>query len=422
MTDFDVVLFGPTGVTGREVARYLGRRAPELGMSWAVAGRNEKRIRDALDAVDAKPDGVLVADVNDQASIEAMVASATVVANLVGPYARYGEPVYAACAAGGTHQLDLTGEIDWVRAMIDHYDDEATRSGAKIVPTSGFEALPFDLGVLLAAQQLHERTGDPVVSVDAAVTTETSMAVSSLTDAVSGGTFLSMVDVIRRGIDARLKDPYTLDTPGSRATGRYDLRPRKHSGTHQWLAPMVPSMYLNPAVVHRTASLLRDSGDSIHADNFMFQEGMAVDSMVPKPIAGPAAALMCAMSVGMTAAGSLPEQWRGRVADWMERVGPKSGDGPKPEDLDKWSYRLDLRATDARGATQDVVVEADTHPGYKSTAMMVGEAALALAESNDSLPDGAGFLTPATALGLGSLDRFGAAEVRFSARSRPTSA
>ena len=115
----------------------------------------------------------------------------------------------------------------------------------------------------------------------------------------------------------------------------------------------------------------------------------------------------------MGAAGRLPAAVRAPMADFLLKVGPKAGTGPKPEDLDAWTYRLDVRATDARGATQDVVVEADGHPGYKSTATMVGEAALALADTMSGVPDGAGFLTPATALGLASIDRLEEAGVRF---------
>ena len=44
---------------------------------------------------------------------------------------------------------------------------------------------------------------------------------------------------------------------------------------------------------------------------------------------------------------------------------------------------------------------------------MVGEAALALADTMSGVPDGAGFLTPATALGLASIDRLEEAGVRF---------
>src|SRR5687768_12204346 len=112
---FDVILLGPTGVTGREVARYLAARAPQLGLRWAVAGRDRGRIDAALESVGATPDGIVLADVGDPTSIDAMVEQGRVVANLVGPYTRYGEPVHRACARAGVHQLDLTGEIEWVR-------------------------------------------------------------------------------------------------------------------------------------------------------------------------------------------------------------------------------------------------------------------------------------------------------------------
>lgn len=416
MTDFDLVLFGPTGVTGREVARYLSSRAPDLGLRWAVAGRDRSRIDAALERVGATPDGVLVAEVTDETSIADMVAATRVVANLVGPYARYGEPVYAACARAGVHQIDLTGEIDWVRAMIDRYDEVATASGAKIVPTAGFESIPFDLGALYVAHALHARTGERVMEVDAAVTTESSVPARRLSDALSGGTFESMIDVLKRGIDDRLRDPYVLDVAGSSGHGSYDNRPRKHPVTGRWLAPMMPAPFLNPPVVHRSASLLRASGDRIYADGFRYREGMATDGMAPRHAAAPAAAVMAATSAAMTGVGRLPASLRVSATRMLARVGPKSGDGPAPEDLDAWSYRVDLRATDLRGATQDAAITAAGHPGYKSTAMMIGEAAAALADPAGGAPDGAGFLTPATALGLAGVDRMTAAGLDFTLR------
>jgi len=417
MTDpsrrFDVVLLGPTGVTGREVARYLHRRAPELGLTWAVAGRDRERIEATLASVGAVPADVLHADTTDPGSIEAVVGAATVVADLVGPFARHGEPVYAACARLGTHCIDPCGEIDWISDMIRRYDERATASGAVIVPTAGFEALPFDLGALFAAHALHERTRLAVRSVDVAVTitSDRDLRVRSAADTVSGGTFASGLEQIRRG-RSEVTDPHLLDT-GVRRHGRYDLRPRKHAGTGKWLSPMVPSPFLNPPVVHRSASLLRDSGDSIHADDFEYREGVATAGMLPGAFAAPAAVAGSLLAMGMGTLTRARESVRRSVADTLERLGPSPGDGPRPDDLDRWRYRLDVRAVDVRGGTQDVVVEADGHPGYKSTATMLGEAALALADPEAPTPDGAGFLTPATALGLGVLDRFESAGLRF---------
>lgn len=408
---FDVVLFGPTGVTGREVARYLHHRAPQLGLTWAVAGRDRGRVQESLAMVGAEPAEVLIADATDAGSIEAMVSATAVVADLVGPFTRYGEPVYEACARLGRRCVDPTGETAWVRRMIDRYDDLATDTGAVMVPTAGFEALPFDLGTLFAAQQLHERTGRPVVSADVAISIDGDVPVRSVSDVVSGGTFASGVEMVRHG-GRQVADPHLLDT-GEHAPGRYDLRPRKHAGTGEWLAPMFPLPFLNPTVVHRSAALLRDSGDSIHAPAFEYLEGTVTSSSVPRAVAPVAAVALALLSTGMGLVNRAPEAVRGVLADTMVRVGPSPGDGPRTEDLDRWSYRLDVRVTDTGGATLDAVVEGDGHPGYKSTSTMLGEAALALADPDAPTPDGAGFLTPATALGLEVLDRFEHAGLRF---------
>lgn len=411
--EFDLVLFGPTGVTGREVARYLHRRAPELGLRWAVAGRDRGRIDASLSAVGAEPDGVLLADTSDPASVEAMVERAAVVADLVGPFTRHGEPVYAACARLGRHCVDPTGEIAWVRRMIDRYDDLATDTGAVIVPAAGFEALPFDLGALFVAHQLHERTGLLVENVDAVVTIESDVPPRRLTDSLSGGTFHSGLEMLRAG-GADMLDPHVLDT-AERRPGRYDLRPRKHAGTGVWASPVLPLPFIDPPVVHRSAALLRDSGDRIHAADFTYREGMAPPAGVPA-WAAPVVAVPLALTA--TAMGLLcraPQGVRRTAADLLGRAGPAPGDGPRPEDLHRWRYRIDLRATDVSGGTLDAVVEADGHPGYLSTATVLGEAALCLADPVAPTPEGAGFLTPATALGLAVLDRFEEAGLRIRA-------
>jgi short subunit dehydrogenase-like uncharacterized protein len=409
----DVLLFGPTGVTGREVARHLARRAPTLGLTWGVAGRDRSKVDRVLDGLPSQPQLVLRADSADPASIDAMARSATVIANLVGPYARHGEVVYEACIRHGTHQLDLTGEIDWLARMIEAHGDAAGASGAKIVPTAGFEALPFDLGALLAASTAAERSGSPVAAVDVAVTMIGSARVRSASDAVSGGTFVSGVEAIRRGPGRAFTDPYVLDPPASSASGSYALVPRRHAGTGAWLGPMVPSPFLNPPIAHRSAALLRAEGDVTFAPGFRYSEGMTTTGTVPSPLAPLAAAALSSFQAGFGLASRAPRFVRGRIADTLLALGPRSGDGPDPADLDAWSYRLDVRATTTSGDTVDVVVDADGHPGYKSTATMVGEAALVLADAAAPLPERTGFLTPATALGADVLDRFGEAGARF---------
>ena len=88
-----------------------------------------------------------------------MASRARVVLNLVGPYTLYGRPVIEACVAGGAHYADLTGEIPFVRQMIDAFDDRAAQAGVKLVQVCGFESLPPDLAVLLAAETARDRWG-----------------------------------------------------------------------------------------------------------------------------------------------------------------------------------------------------------------------------------------------------------------------
>ena len=413
-TRYDVVVFGPTGVTGREVARYLARRAPSLGLSWAVAGRDRGKVDAVLAGLPSKPAAVLHADTDDEAGIDALAASSAVIANLVGPYARHGEVVYEACARHGTHELDLTGEVDWLATMIERHHDAAVASGATIVPTAGFEALPFDLASALAARAAHQRSGTPVVAVDVAVTTKSDATVRRPADAVSGGTFVSGIEALRRGPGAAFTDPYLLDPPGEDRPRRpYDLTPRRHAGTGAWLAPMVPSPFLNPPVVHRGAALRRAGGDPTFAPSFRYREGMATGATVPDALAPFAAGTLSLLQSGFGLAARAPDPVRRSLADLLLRFGPSPGEGPAEADLDRWSYHLDVRATAGDGTWADVTVDADGHPGYKSTATMVGEAALLLADASAAVPATAGFATPATALGVDELDRFTHAGARF---------
>ncbi len=140
---------------------------------------------------------------------------------------------------------------------------------------------------------------------------------------------------------------------------------------------------------------------------------MATGGTVPGPLAPLAAAGLSAFQMGFALSARAPGPVRDRLADLLLRIGPKAGDGPAVEDLDRWSYRLDVRATTEGGSVAGVTVQAQGHPGYKSTATMIGEAALLLADASADVPTGAGFLSPATALGTDELDRFSHADLDF---------
>ena len=191
--DLDLIVFGATGFTGRHVAAYLSARASEAGLTWAAAARDGERAARALEQVDAQPDELISADVGDPASLAAMAARGRFVLDLVGPYALYGRPVIEACIEQGTGYLDLTGEIPFVREILIDLDAHARAAGVKIIQVSGFEALPADLLVRMAAEIAAERHGEPLAAADLAVTTRMPPGIPRLSDGVSGGTFQSVV-------------------------------------------------------------------------------------------------------------------------------------------------------------------------------------------------------------------------------------
>ena len=180
------------------------------------------------------------------------------------------------------------------------------------------------------------------------------------------------------------------------------------------MAPVFPSPLINPPVLHRTAALSRADGHGVFDDGYRYLEGTITASMLRSAdmpgVARAASAVMALGQAAVAGAQSLPRVVRSRIADALERMGPAPGTGPRPETLDDWSYRIDVHAVTARGETADVMVEAVGHPGYKSTATLIGEAALAIASMRTVRP---GYGTPAAVLGIANLDRFGHAGARF---------
>ena len=415
---FDVIVFGPTGVTGREVVRYLDQRATQVGATWAVAGRDRARIDAVLDRLGATPDGVVLADVTDKPSIEAMVERARVVVNLVGPYTQYGEPVHAACARAGVHQLDLTGEIDWVRLMIERYGSTAEASGAAILPCAGFESLPFDLAALLAASTAHRarwvvrdgrrrrrhvfrpghdgrchrcrvRGNVRVARRDPAQWPEwAARSACARPDRVETYPRLrppTASTLRKRGV-AGAAVPFTVDQPTGAAPNRWPA-------TRRWRRGVRGRLPLPGGHGHRVHA--RTDQPARHGACRLRGDGIG--------------------SVGRDRRPAAAARVRAGLADALSRIGPAPGTGPRPDTLDDWSYQIDVRATTASGETADVHVEALGHPGYKSTATLVGEAALAVA---DLATPRAGYVTPATVLGVDNLDRFAHAGARFDVAER----
>ena len=212
----DVVVFGATGVTGRRVSVYLAEQAASTGARWAAAARDPDKLRGILAEDGVQDAETIQADLSDSESLAAMAARAKSIVNMVGPYTLYGRPVIEACVAEGANYLDLTGEIPFVRRVIDDLDAPARDAGVKVVQVAGFEALPPDLMVLLAAETASERWDEGLAQADLEVSTTPPKGMPHASDLLSGGTLQSLAVITKDQDAGAITDPAALiDDPSA---------------------------------------------------------------------------------------------------------------------------------------------------------------------------------------------------------------
>jgi short subunit dehydrogenase-like uncharacterized protein len=402
--ELDLVLFGATGFTGKLVAEYLAKKKDRGALHWALAGRSPdklERVRDDLTALDPALSDLplLVGDSLDPVAVAGIVRRTRVVCTTVGPYAKYGGPLVAACAEQGVHYCDLTGETPWIRAMIKAHHARAEASGARIVHCCGFDSIPSDLGVLMIHDHLA-RQGKRIA--------EAHFRVMRMKGGASGGTVASMMNILEEARDPAVRralgDPYALYPEGApRGPDRGDQTgPRRDPDTGhdggRWTAPFVMAA-INTRVVRRSNAL----------SGFAYGEGFRYDEAVdtgPGPAGFARAAAMSAAIGGAMGLAVLPP---GRRV--LGRFLPSPGEGPSRAERERGGFRIAIHARSDGGERLTGLVEGTSDPGYGETSKMLGEAALCLV--GDDLPPRGGILTPATAMGMKLCDRLRAAGMTF---------
>lgn len=97
-----------------------------------------------------------------------------VVVNCCGPYRFHGEPVVRACIAAGTHQVDVSGEPQYIERMQLEHSEAALAAGVYIVSACGFDSIPADLGTVYTEREFAASTADGTGVVNAVETYLTS--------------------------------------------------------------------------------------------------------------------------------------------------------------------------------------------------------------------------------------------------------
>lgn len=401
---FDVVVYGATSFVGRLVVDHLIARHGAVGdgLRWAVAGRNPEKL-DALLAERGVERPTIVADADDREALDAMVADTRVVVSTVGPYALHGSKLVAAVAAAGVDYCDLTGEPHWVQAMIDAHQEQAVDTGARIVPSCGFDSIPSDLGVWFTQREAHERFGE--------YCTRVGMRVKGASGGVSGGTVASGMNAMEElagnpSLRKVLGNPYALAPAGERQGVRQlnVMAPTVDELSGSWLAPFIMGP-VNSKVVHRTHALLgRPWGESFRYDEATMTGGGPMGLAKASALAAGMAAGMAALA-GVSAVGPIRRQVQ-------ERVLPKPGTGPDAATREAGFFNIRFYGRTGRGRMITTKVTGDGDPGYGSTSKMLAETAVAFLDRETSSAiksvPAAGFLTPAVAFGDALIDRLSA--------------
>jgi short subunit dehydrogenase-like uncharacterized protein len=406
---YDVVLWGATGFTGSLVAEYLVRAAAAERVRLALAGRDRSKLealRDRLAAFEpaAAELPLIVADSHDRTSLDGMAPDAAVVCSTVGPYAVHGGELVAACVEAGADYCDLTGEVQFIRAMIDEHHLAAERSGARIVHCCGFDSIPSDLGTLMLQQTALDRHGAPLDRI--------TFLLRASRGSFSGGTVASMVNVVveagrDRTIRRILTDPYALNPDGERhgPDGPDLAGPRFDRKLGRWTGPFLMAS-INTRVVRRTNAIL----DWPYGRDFRYAEVTGFGAGLKGRLAA------TSMSAGLGAFVALLA-WSPTRSLLSKLVLPDPGQGPDRAAREAGFFKIGLHGrgigADGRPVEMTAHVAGDNDPGYGETAKMLGESALCLALDGDELAARGGVLTPAACMGMRLVDRLRAAGMRF---------
>jgi len=379
--EFDIVVYGATGFTGRLVAEHLSKRYG-LGsdFTWAMAGRRAGKLAQVRDEMGIdKQIPLVIADAGNPASLREMVSRAGIVVTTVGPYLLYGSELVAACAASGTDYLDLTGETLWSGQMIEAHEATAKQTGARILHSCGFDSVPFELAVCFTQSLAKEKFGHTVPRIKGRVT--------EVRGTLSGGTVAS-VRTIREAVQTNpalmntLLDPFAL-TPGFR-------------GPEQ---PQADKVEYDPDMGAQVGPFMmaRTNSKNIHRSNMLLGHAYGKDFVYDE---------MAVVSSDMTTDFSVPDP----------ASGPKPGEGPSKEEREAGFYDLTYIGIDRDGGQVRAAIHGAKDPGYGSTSMMLAETALCLLKSGANVPGGSWM--PGAALGQDLLARLQAnAGLTFSDRS-----
>lgn len=382
--DYDIVIWGASGFTGRLVAEYLYKNYNSKDLKWAIAGRDKEKLNTVRENYLDENIPIILADSFDESSLVEMVKKTNVVCSTVGPYAKYGSLLVKSCVNNGTNYCDLAGEAQWIRKMIDLYHDKAIDNNVKIVNSCGYDSIPSDMGVYFINKNLSKKN------------LKIKMRVTGTKGGYSGGTYASMQNIIKeasldREVRKSLTNPYGLNPIGEqKGNDKRDLSSVVYdSEIKSWIAPFLMAG-INTRIVRRSNALSKYK----YGKGFKYDESI----MTGQGIKGRLNGIM--LSIPLIFLAAKPGSLLNKISSFFV---PKPGDGPNKKERESGYFSSRFFVFDEESNASVFKVTGDRDPGYGSTSKMLAESAVCIAK--DNLEDKFGVLTPSYAMGDHILNR-----------------
>ena len=382
--EFDIIIWGASGFTGRLVAEYLFKKYKSNDLKWAIAGRDESKLISIREDFLDNSIPILIADSFDEKSLSNMAKRSSVICSTVGPYSKYGSLLVKSCVKSRTHYCDLAGEAQWIRKMIDLYHEEAINNEVKIVNSCGYDSIPSDLGIYFIHKNISKKN------------LKVSMRVSGAKGGLSGGTYASMQNIMEEATNNKeirksLSNPYGLNPSGEQngpdkrdlTTIVYDKKIRS------WIAPFIMAG-INTRIVRRSNALSNYN----YGKDFEYDEAIMTGNGFKGKLRG------MLISIPLIFLAAKPGSFFNKIFNFFT---PKPGEGPNKKERENGYFSSKFFVFQENSNTSIFKVTGDRDPGYGSTSKMLAESAVCLAK--DSLDSTFGLLTPSTAMGDKILDR-----------------
>ncbi|MBD3615200.1 MAG: saccharopine dehydrogenase NADP-binding domain-containing protein [Gracilimonas sp.] len=380
---FDIILIGATGFTGKRAAQYLKDHTPDT-LKYGIAARNPDKLGLIAEKLNFAKNQCFTIDTTIREQVETVVKQARIIITTVGPFSLYGEEVIAACAKFGTHYLDITGEVGFIKKMKNKYEKLAKKTGAKLIPFSGFDSVPADIAAFLLSKEF-----DCPEKLDI-------RAYYSISGGFNGGTIATMMNKFETGEYKKMADPKLLIDKGNQ---QIHTPKRSHffgydKKIHRWSAPFIMGS-INSKIVYKSASMMHDT-KFCYAKSISYSEHSSLGKWYnPIPFI-----LVSIVLLSITVLG--PKKWFRKL---LQKVMPAPGEGPSEKKIEKGYFKMTAFADDYEGNKTKLQMSYPGDPGNKSTVFFLCESALCLLESTDKDSQKNGFLTPITAFGDALIER-----------------